>query len=41
VLTLTTDGATYAFSLKDKRDACYYAIFSDQAGVIYEGSPLR
>jgi len=33
------DDRSYAVSLKDTRDACRYAIFSDQDGLIYEGEP--
>ena len=33
-----TDGLTYTFSLKDTRDACHYAIFSDQDQGIYQGT---
>jgi hypothetical protein len=38
---LSTDGETYAFSIKDDDDACHGAIFSDQTGVIYAGAPIR
>lgn len=40
---LLTDGMTYSFSIKDTRDACGYAIFSDQSLDIYEAvpSPVR
>jgi hypothetical protein len=38
---LTTDGATYSFSIKDTTDACHGGVFSDQDGVIYAGAPLR
>ena len=31
-----TDGRTYTLSLKDTRDACHYAIFSDQDKFLYE-----
>lgn len=34
-LNLLTDGASYAFSVKDRLDPCNYAIFSDQDGKIY------
>src|SRR4029450_6167434 len=34
-----TDGLTYTFSLKDTRDACHYAIFSDQDKLLYEAIP--
>ena len=33
------DDRSYAFSLKDTRDACHYAIFSDQDRLIYEAIP--
>ena len=38
---LTTDGATYSFSIKDTVDACHFALFSDQQGLIYPARPLR
>jgi hypothetical protein len=37
-LQLLTDGATYSVSLKDARDACNYAVFSDQDQVIYQAT---
>jgi hypothetical protein len=36
---LHTDGTTYSFSIKDTRDPCGYAIFSDQSLDIYEAVP--
>ena len=33
------DGSSYMFSLKDTRDACSYAIFTDQGGLVYEAIP--
>jgi hypothetical protein len=36
---LTTDGTTYAFSIKDTWDPCLFAVFSDQSGDIYEATP--
>ena len=30
------DDSSYAFSLKDTRDVCHYAVFSDQDKLIYE-----
>jgi len=36
---LHTDGTTYSFSIKDTRDACGYAVFSDQGLDIYEAVP--
>jgi hypothetical protein len=38
---LSSDGSTYTFSIKDARDACYFAYFSDQQGVIYTAAPIR
>src|SRR3989442_15597469 len=37
---LSTDGATYTFSLKDTLDPCQLALFSDQDGLIYSATPL-
>ena len=38
---LTTDGESYVFSIKDISDACHFAFFSDQDGVIYTATPIR
>ena len=38
---IATDGASYVFSVKDTLDACHFAYFSDQDGVIYTASPVR
>src|SRR5688572_18146122 len=38
---VSTDGATYAFLIRDTTDHCQLAVFSDQKGLIYTGSPLR
>jgi len=38
---LSTDGASYTFSLKDTLDPCHFAYFSDQAGMIYSATPIR
>ena len=38
---LSTDGETYAFSIKDALDPCHGAVFSDQTGVVYAGAPIR
>ena len=38
---VSTDGETYAFSVKDAKDQCHAAVFSDQNGVIYDASPIR
>ena len=35
-----TDGTTYSFSIKDAMDPCFYAVFSDQSGDVYEGTPV-
>jgi hypothetical protein len=40
-LQFNTDGRTYMFSLKDGRDPCRFAVFSDQGGDVYAGSPQR
>jgi len=40
-LQFHTDGMSYSVSLKDTLDGCQYAIFSDQDGYIYEGTPRR
>jgi len=40
-LQFHTDGMTYSVSLKDTLDGCQYAVFSDQDGYIYEGTPRR
>jgi hypothetical protein len=41
VARLSTDGASYAFSVKDTLDACHFAFFSDQDGVVYTATPIR
>jgi len=41
LLQFHTDGRTYAFSLKDGRDPCRFAIFSDQQGYLYVAVPHR
>jgi hypothetical protein len=38
---LSTDGGTYTFSMKDSADPCKFALFSDQEGVIYSGTPIK
>jgi len=37
----TSDGATYAFSVRDTLDPCWLAYFSDESGVIYTGQALQ
>ena len=38
---LATDGASYAFSIKDNLDACRFGYFSDQEGLIFAGAALQ
>lgn len=38
---VSTDGTSYTFSVKDAQDACKFAVFSDQKGVIYTAVPLQ
>ena len=38
---LSTDGGSYTFSVKDSLDACRFAYFSDQEGLIYAATPVR
>ena len=38
---LSTDGGTYTFSIKDTRDPCGFAYFSDQNGLIYSAAPIQ
>jgi hypothetical protein len=40
-LQFHTDGRTYTFSLKDTRDACRFAVFSDQDGFVYAATPQQ
>lgn len=35
-LQFNTDGRTYNVAIKDRRDPCRYAVFSDQDGMLYE-----
>ena len=37
---LSSDGTSYTFSIKDTLDPCHFALFSDQDGVIYTGTPI-
>jgi hypothetical protein len=39
-LRFYTDSESYAFSLKDARDRCGFAVFSDQDGRIYAALPM-
>ena len=36
---LHTDGVSYTFSLKDTRDPCRFAVFSDQESDVYAANP--
>ena len=38
---VSTDAISYTFSVKDAQDACKFAVFSDQIGLIYTAAPLR
>jgi hypothetical protein len=38
---VSTDGESYTFSVKDTKDECHAAVFSDQKGLIYTATPLR
>ena len=37
---LTTNGAKYSVSVRDKTDSCSFSFFSDQQGVIFFGQPI-
>jgi hypothetical protein len=39
-LQFNTDGESYNFAIKDTRDACHFAIFSDQDKLVYAGTPI-
>jgi len=34
-----TDGRSYTLSLKDRRDPCRFAVFTDQEGAVYAAVP--
>jgi hypothetical protein len=38
---LSSDSTGYTFSIKDTLDACHWALFSDQQGLIYTAQPLQ
>jgi hypothetical protein len=40
VVSLTSDGTSYAFSVKDALDPCRFGYFSDQTGAIHYGQAL-
>ncbi len=40
-LNLLADGSAYIFALKDTQDPCWFAVFSDQRGLLYEKSALN
>jgi hypothetical protein len=37
----TDSSSRYIFTIKDTRDVCKLALFSDQNGLIYLAQPLR
>ncbi len=37
---LYTDGSGYVLSIKDTLDPCRYGIFSDEAWIVYDKTPL-
>jgi hypothetical protein len=39
-LRVFVNDAGYVASLKDERDPCYFAIFSDESGFVYTNSPI-
>jgi hypothetical protein len=38
---LTTDGTTYALTVRDTLDPCGFMFFADQKAVIYTATPIR
>jgi hypothetical protein len=38
---LAADTVGYAFAIKDQQDACKFAYYSDEVGVIYAAEPIR
>ena len=40
-LSLVSDNKGYMLAAKDTRDACGFAYFSDESGLIYEGRPVQ
>lgn len=38
-LQFHTDGRSYTLALKDRRDPCRFAVFSDQEGAVYAAVP--
>ena len=40
-LQFNSDGRTYTMSLKDVRDPCRFAIFTDQDGHVYAATPQQ
>ena len=40
-LQFNTDGRTYVLSLKDTRDPCRFAVFTDQDGHVYAATPQQ
>ncbi len=40
-LSLVNDNKGYMLAAKDTRDACGFAYFSDESGLIYEAQPIK
>ncbi len=40
-LSLVTDNKSYMLSARDTRDACGFAYFSDESGLVYEAQPIK
>jgi hypothetical protein len=39
-LSLVNDNKTYMLAARDTRDACGFAYFTDETGLVYEGRPI-
>jgi hypothetical protein len=40
-LSLVTDNKSYLFAAKDTQDACGFAYFTDETGLVYEAQPIK
>ena len=40
-LSLVNDNKGYMLAAKDTRDACGFAYFSDESGLVYEARPIK
>jgi hypothetical protein len=40
-LSLVADNKTYMLAARDTRDACGFAYFSDETGLVYEAQPIK